>query len=223
VEQNMDRTTVQKALATMPYVTKQNLGVLLDVSPATLDYRARRMQQTGELIPIRSGLYVPAPSWQAAGMTPDGKQRLLEYLSSIVRFPSYISLEYVLERAGLIPESPFAITCVTQKTPRVYATPIGTFVYRQIRRPELSTGYDIVKYRGLTVDIASPAKALFDALYLRPFKTARDTKTYLLETGRFNWDALVPSERRRFAALVRSTNIPKMRHILTLLQKENIL
>jgi predicted transcriptional regulator of viral defense system len=207
----------------MPYVTKQNLDVLLDVSPATLNYRARRMQQTGDLIPLRSGLYVPAPSWQAAGMTPDGKQRLLEYLSGIVRFPSYISLEYVLERAGLIPESPFAITCVTQKTPRIYTTPIGTFVYRQIRRPELSTGYDTVKYRGLIVAIASPAKALFDALYLRPFKTARDMKAYLLETGRFNWDALVPRERRRFAALVRSTNVPKMEHILTLLQKEHIL
>jgi len=222
VEQNMDRSVVQKALATMPYVTKQNLGVLLDVSPATLNYQARRMQQTGELIPIRSGLYVPAPSWQAAGMTPDGRQQLLEYLSGVVRFPSYVSLEYVLERAGLIPESPFAITCVTQKTPRVYTSAIGTFIYRQIRRPELSAGYNIVPYRGLEVAIAPPGKALFDTLYLRPFKTVQDMSTYLLETGRFNWDALVPRERRRFVALVRSTNIPKMKRVLTLLQKEKI-
>lgn len=218
----MDRTMIQKALATMPYVTKQNLGVLLDVSPATLDYRVRRMQTTGDLIPIRAGLYVPAQSWQAAGMTPDGKQRLLEYLSGIVRFPSYISLEYVLERAGLIPESPFAVTCVTQKTPRVYTTPVGTFVYRQIRRPELSTGYDTVKYRGFAVAIASPGKALFDALYLRPFRSLPDTRTYLLETGRFNWNALVPRDRRTFVTLIRSTRIPKMQRILTLLQREKI-
>jgi hypothetical protein len=218
----MDRTMVQKALATMPYVTKQNLGVLLNVSPATLDYQVRRMQMTGDLIAIRAGLYVPAQSWQAAGMTPDGKQRLLEYLSGIVRFPSYVSLEYVLERAGLTPESPFAITCVTQKTPRVYTTPIGTFVYRQIRRPELSAGYDVLRYRGLAVAIASPGKALFDTLYLRPFKTAQDTRTYLLETGRFNWDALAPRDRRRLVALVRSTDIPKMQRILALLQKEKV-
>lgn len=218
----MDRTMIQKALATMPYVTKQNLGVLLDVSPATLDYRVRRMQTTGDLIPIRAGLYVPAQSWQAAGMTPDGKQRLLEYLSGIVRFPSYISLEYVLERAGLIPESPFAVTCVTQKTPRVYTTPVGTFVYRQIRRPELSTGYDTVKYRGFAVAIASPGKALFDALYLRPFRSLPDARTYLLETGRFNWNALVPRDRRTFVTLIRSTRIPKMQRILTLLQREKI-
>lgn len=218
----MDRTMIQKALATMPYVTKQNLGVLLDVSPATLDYRVRRMQTTGDLIPIRAGLYVPAQSWQAAGMTPDGKQRLLEYLSGIVRFPSYISLEYVLERAGLIPESPFAVTCVTQKTPRVYTTPVGTFVYRQIRRPELSTGYDTVKYRGFAVAIASPGKALFDALYLRPFRSLPDARMYLLETGRFNWNALVPRDRRTFVTLIRSTRIPKMQRILTLLQREKI-
>jgi predicted transcriptional regulator of viral defense system len=219
----MDYPVVQKALAQMPYVTKQNLGVLLAVSPAALDYRVRRMQQTGDLIPIRAGFYVPAQSWQAASTTSNGGQQLLEYLSGAVRFPSYISLEYVLERAGLIPESPFAITCVTQKTPRVYTTSIGTFIYRQIRRPGLFVGYDTVAYRGLEIAIASPGKALFDTLYLRPFGTARDMVGFLLETGRFNWDALVPKERRRFAALVRRTGIPKMKRILTLLQNERII
>ena len=114
------------------------------------------------------------------------------------------------------------MTCVTQKTPRVYTTPVGTFVYRQIRRPELSTGYDTVKYRGFAVAIASPGKALFDALYLRPFRSLPDARTYLLETGRFNWNALVPRDRRTFVTLIRSTRIPKMQRILTLLQREKI-
>ena len=219
----MDLDMAQKALAAMPYVTKQNLGVLLDVSSATLDYRVRRMQKEGNLIPLRAGLYVPTPSWQAADATPGGKQRLLEYLSSIVRFPSYISLEYVLERAGLIPESPFAITCVTQKTPRVYVTPIGTFLYRQIRKPGLFAGYDTEAYRGLEIAIASPGKALFDALYLRPFRKPQDMTAYLLEIGRFNWEALAPRDRRKFTALVHKTRIPKMERILAILQKENIL
>lgn len=128
----------------------------------------------------------------------------------------------MLERAGLIPESSFAITCVTQKTPRVYTTPIGTFMYRQIRRPELFAGYDTVRYREFTVAVASPGKALFDALYLRPFKSMLDTRTYLLETGRFYWEALTPRNRRIFVTLVRSTHVPKMQRILTLLQKEKI-
>ncbi len=219
----MDFDMAQKALAAMPYVTKQNLGVLLDVSSATLDYRVRRMQKEGSLIPLRAGLYVPAQSWLAAGATPGGGQRLLEYLSGIVRFPSYVSLEYVLERAGLIPESPFAITCVTQKTPRTYVTAIGTFVYRQIRRPGLFAGYDTMAYRGLDIAIASPGKALFDALYLRPFRTVQDMTAYLLETGRFNWEALASRDRRKFMALIHKTGVPKMKHILTVLQKEKIL
>ncbi|MGB9667162.1 MAG: type IV toxin-antitoxin system AbiEi family antitoxin domain-containing protein [Candidatus Cryosericum sp.] len=219
----MDFGVARRALAAVPYVTKQNLGVLLNASPATLDYRVRRMQKAGDLIPLRAGLYVPAPSWQTADATREGKQRLLEYLSGIVRFPSYVSLAYVLERAGVIPESPFAVTCVTQKTPRTYVTPIGTFVYRQIRRPGLFADYDLVPYQGLQVAIAPPGKALFDTLYLRPFKTAQEMSSYLLETGRFNWDALAPQDRRKFAVLVRKTGIPKMKRILAILQKESIL
>jgi hypothetical protein len=46
---------------------------------------------------------------------------------------------------------------------------------------------------------------------------------YLLETGRFNWEALAPRDRRTFVALVRKTGIPKMKRILTLLQKEKII
>src|SRR5450759_2821130 len=49
LEQNMISTRTLEAIATMPIVTKQNLGVLLGVSPATLDYRVQRMQVTGGL------------------------------------------------------------------------------------------------------------------------------------------------------------------------------
>ncbi|WP_165846254.1 hypothetical protein, partial [Candidatus Cryosericum odellii] len=55
-----------EAIATMPVVTKQNLGVLLGVSPATLDYRVQRMQTTGDLLRLRSGLYAPTAAWRAA-------------------------------------------------------------------------------------------------------------------------------------------------------------
>ncbi|MEN6388399.1 MAG: hypothetical protein ABFD13_05875 [Candidatus Cryosericum sp.] len=61
MEQKTDRLIVQKALAQMPYVTRQNLGVLLDVSAATLNYRVQRMKQTGELIPLRAELSLTDP------------------------------------------------------------------------------------------------------------------------------------------------------------------
>jgi predicted transcriptional regulator of viral defense system len=214
-------TRTLEAIATMPVVTKQNLGVLLGVSPATLDYRVQRMQVTGGLLRLRSGLYAPTAAWQAAQSSPEQTRQYLEYLSGIVRSPSYLSLEYVLEKAGMIPESPFALTCITTKTPRTYATPLGRFVYRSIRS-DLFTGYGLEAYRGLEVRIASPAKALFDMLYLRPFSTPSAMRAYLLETGRLNWDALRSSEKKRLVATIRTSGVPKMKRILSMLTAEGI-
>jgi predicted transcriptional regulator of viral defense system len=210
-----------EAIATMPVVTKQNLGVLLGVSPAMLDYRVQRMQTTGDLLRLRSGLYAPAAAWQAAQSSPEQTRQYLEFLSGIVRAPSYLSLEYVLEKAGMIPESPFALTCITTKTPRMYATPLGRFVYRGIRS-DLFTGFGLEAYRGLEVRIASPAKALFDMLYLQPFSTPSMMRAYLLETGRLNWDALRPSEKKRLVATIHISGVPKMEHILSILTAEGI-
>jgi predicted transcriptional regulator of viral defense system len=214
-------TRTLEAIATMPIVTKQNLGVLLGVPPATLDYRVQRMQVTGGLLRLRSGLYAPTAAWQAAQSSPGQTRQYLEYLSGIVRSPSYLSLEYILEKAGMIPESPFALTCITTKTPRTYATPIGRFVYRSIRS-DLFTGYGLEAYRGLEVRIASPAKALFDMLYLRPFSTSSAMRAYLLETGRLNWDALRPSEKKRLVATIHISGVPKMKRILSILTAEGI-
>jgi hypothetical protein len=222
LEQNTMDVRTQEAIAALPVITKQNLGVLLGVPPATLDYRVRRMQATRELLTLRSGLYAPAAAWQSAQASPDQAKRYLEYLSGIVRSPSYVSLEYVLERASLIPESPFAVTCVTTKTPRTYETPVGRFLYRSIRT-DLFTGYATFTYRGLETRIASPAKALFDILYLRPFTTTAVMRAYLLETGRFNWDALRPTEKKKFVVLVQASGIPKMKRILSILTEEAIL
>jgi hypothetical protein len=152
----------------MPAVTKQNLGVLLGISPAALDYRVRRMQATGELLILRSGLYALASPWRAVQASAAQARRHLDYLSGIVRSPSYASLEYVLEEAGMIPDSPLALTCITPKTSRTYETPLGRFPYRSIRGNPF-TGYAALAYHDLEIRIASPAKALFDMLYLRPF------------------------------------------------------
>jgi hypothetical protein len=160
-------------------------------------------------------------AWQAAQSSPEQTRRYLEYLSGIVRSPSHLSLEYVLEKAGMIPESPFALTCITTKTPRPYATPLGRFVYRSIRS-NLFTGYGLGAYRGLEVRIASPAKALFDMLHLRPFNTPSTMRAYLLETGRFNWDALRASEKKNLVVTIRSSGVPKNRRVLSILTTEGI-
>jgi predicted transcriptional regulator of viral defense system len=222
LEQNMTPFELNEALAGMPYVTKQNLGVLLGVTAATLDYRVRRLQATGALIPLRSGLYANGSMWQQVQAQLGQSALYAESMAGVLRTPSYVSLEYVLANAGIIPESPFAITCVTIKTPRTYRTRVATFIYRSMK-PELFNGYKTVAYRGVEIRKATVAKALFDTIYLRPFRTANDMRTYLLEGGRFNWDAVSAGERGRFATTVRRAGSPKMTRAMSILAKEGIL
>jgi hypothetical protein len=47
-------------------------------------------------------------------------------------------------------------------------------------------------------------------------------RAYLLETGRLNWDALRSSEKKRLVATIRTSGVPKMKHILSMLTAEGI-
>ena len=59
-------------------------------------------------------------------------------------------------------------------------------------------------------------------LYLRPFSTPSAMRAYLLETGRLNWDALRSSEKKRLVATIRTSGVPKMKRILSMLTAEGI-
>lgn len=77
-------------------------------------------------------------------------------------FPSYISLELMLSRAGIIPENVTMFTSVTSKKTQRYTTPFGTFDYRHLP-PHLFFG---IEKRVDGAWVAAKEKALLDYLYL---------------------------------------------------------
>lgn len=80
--------------------------------------------------------------------------------------PSYLSCEHVMARAGLIPESVVQFTCVTSLKTASFKNDFGEFFYRSVK-PELMFGYRVETVGGgLPVNVATPAKALCDFLYL---------------------------------------------------------
>ena len=80
--------------------------------------------------------------------------------------PSYLSCEYVMARAGLIPESVVQFTSVTSLKTASFKNDFGEFSYRSVK-PELMFGYGVEHVGdGLPVHVATPAKALCDFLYL---------------------------------------------------------
>jgi len=91
------------------------------------------------------------------------------FVANRIYRPSYISLHTALSFYGLIPESVVQTTSVTSLKTSGFQNKFGTFSYQKIK-PELMFGYDHLSFfKGRTLMMAKPEKALLDLLYLYPF------------------------------------------------------
>lgn len=218
----MDTLKLNSILKQAPYLTKQNLALALDKEGENLNYWIKKLSYEKRLINLKKGLYVSSYYLDLISQETKNREVYFEYLANVLRFPSYVSLEYVLTQSGLLPESTFAITSITVKTPRVYNSEVGTFIYRNIKS-ELFPGYSFKDFDGKKVRIASLAKALFDFLYLKKFTPFVKAEVYLLREGRINWEVLSTEDKKKFITLVDLSGSRKMRLIVTLLKKGKIL
>jgi len=218
----MDILKLNNILKQAPYLTKQNLALALNKEGENLNYWIKKLTKEKLLIGLKKGFYTSSYYLDLISQEPKNREIYFEYLANVLRFPSYVSLEYVLSTSGLLPETAFAITSITLKTSRVYKSEIGTFIYRNIKG-SLFFHYCIKDFNGKKVRIAGPAKALFDFLYLKKFILPAKLKEYLLSEGRINWEALSTEDKTEFIKLVELSGSGKMRLIVTLLKKEKIL
>jgi len=156
---------VEQKLKTLPYVTKQNLGLLLGKKKDATDYWVKKLVKEGVLIKLKSGFYAPRYYVDLISQNPEDKTMYLEYLANVLRNPSYVSLEYILSKKNVTAEAAFALTSVTTKSTRTYKTELGTFIYRKIS-PKLFGGYVNVLWRDKQVREATVKKALAELRYL---------------------------------------------------------
>jgi hypothetical protein len=106
-----------------------------------------------------------------------------------------------LSKNSIIPEGVFAVTSITTKSPRTYTSDVAIFTFKNIKK-ELFFGFETKLFQGKQVKVATPPKALFDFLYLKP--------TSLLENGRINWDALNQKQKGEFKRIVKKSKSKKM-------------
>jgi predicted transcriptional regulator of viral defense system len=126
--------------------------------PSSLQVHIGRWEKAGKLIKVKRGVYLLA--------TPYRRIELWEpYLASMLKRPSYLSLEKALEFHQCIPEAVPRYTSVTPKRQATFSSPAGIFSYRHID-PSLFWGYEGYTVRNQTALIASPEKALLDLVYL---------------------------------------------------------
>jgi predicted transcriptional regulator of viral defense system len=121
--------------------------------------RIRRLTKTGTLVRIVPGIYATAPELRKRPLS-------LEILANMMYGPSYVSFEYVLSRAGLIPEGVRGVSSATPRKNRDLDSPLGRFSYRSLPLSVYSFGWQREAYAdGSGFLIARPEKALLDSLY----------------------------------------------------------
>jgi hypothetical protein len=127
----------------------------------------------GVILRVKKGLYV---------FGDDSR----ELLANLVYGPSFVSLDYALAFHGLIPERVEAITSVTPKRGRGFATPVGVFVYRQVPEDYYPLGMDRVERGDVAFLIATAERALADKVREdrgHPLRSSGDAAAFLEELG----------------------------------------
>ncbi len=158
--------------------------------PGALLVHLGRWEKSGKLIKVKRGFYLLAPPYRRIELWEP-------YLASLLKRPSYLSLEKALEFHGCIPEAVPVYTSVTTKRPGTYSSRAGTFSYRHID-PELFWGYQGFTVRAQTALIASPEKALLDLIYLYRRKVSPGfiRELRLQNIGQFDHDLLLEYAQR---------------------------
>lgn len=146
--------------------------------------RVTALLRRGDIIRVKKGLYVFGDSLR---QRPYSR----ELLANLIYGPSLVSLDSALSFHGLIPERVEAMTSVTTKRPKAFATPIGSFIYRQAPSGYFHLGMDRVEEGDVAFLIAVPERALADKVRDdrgHRLRTQADVERYLFEDLRINRD-----------------------------------
>lgn len=135
-------------------------------NPSGIKVQITRWLKSGKLVQLKRGVYLLAEPYM-------GIDILASHVASVLKKPSYISLEKALEFHGLIPEAVKVYTCVTTKRAARFVNSVGDFDYRHIQR-SLFWGYESINNKKQTAFMATAEKALLDLFYLRHINVTLD-------------------------------------------------
>jgi len=202
----------QNELEKLPYFNKKTASVLIGKKNWNLDKKITQLKSKDYLINLKRGLYVTG----AYLNSQTNRGIYCQYIANILRYPSYLSTEYILSENNLIPEAVYVWTSVTSKSSRKYENSLGMFIYKNIKE-SLFTGFKKEKIGEFKIATASLAKALFDYLYLKR-NLGADLEFELKEGLRINWLSFSNSDLRELEKYVEFSQSGKMKKILKIIK-----
>jgi hypothetical protein len=178
-----------------------------------------------KLIKLKNGLYIETRAYLRE---PD-KIRLTEYLASRIYSPSYISVEYVLIKCGMLMGNHHtatpAITSVTSKSTRNFMNYTGKFVYQNIasewRERCSNIGIEETSFLEYSYRMATKARALFDYLYLYKglhHRNHKQRKNQLLHDLGIAWGNFSEKDLEEFGRCVWRSGSKKMMDVLAIIR-----
>ncbi|EKD55937.1 MAG: hypothetical protein ACD_58C00335G0005 [uncultured bacterium] len=208
-------TNLFKQFEDIPYFSKADLRLVYNYSENALNEQIKRALKNQIIIQLKKGLYTTTLYW----LKEPNKDSFLEFIASRLRYPSYLSLEYILSKNNLLTEATYPITSITIKSGRSYQNSMASFNYSSIKEG-LFTGFIEKKYLKNNYYAATPAKALFDWLYLKN-NMSQNLKKEIIEELRINWNNFSKSDFKEFKKYVNLSKNFKVAKIAKIL-KENI-
>ena len=125
-----------------------------------------RWQKKEYIVKLRNGLYTFPEYVNQNGFNLYAANRIYQ--------PSYISLHYVLNFYGIIPEVINSVTSMSTLKSKQFNNSIGKFSFQTVQ-PKMFFGYEIKRTNSFDFQMACPEKALIDIFYLYPmYNTAKE-------------------------------------------------
>ena len=213
------KETIFEQFSHVPYFTINGYRQLANQTNAHA-YRARielkRAVERGIIVRLKRGVYTT----RAFYLDHRNDPAFTSAISAVILPESYVSLESILQRAGILTEATLITTAITNDSSRVIENTIGTFSFQHLKR-DLYHGYEIYSYFGIQYAEASPPKALFDFLYLKPIANAIRLEGYdFVEDLRLNLLDFPKNNQDEFHLLCAQSEVVKMKKISDFLSRE---
>ena len=189
-----------KKVQGLPLIETKVLRLLFDNK--NIELQLNRWVKQRKIIQLKRGYYILEENYRKLDVFEP-------YIASVLKSPSYISLEKALEMHHLIPDVVFTVTSVTTKQrPAEFISKIGRFKYSSIKK-EYVWGYHTIKLENQKGYLADPEKALIDLFY---FEQKKISTEYIQSLRLQNIELLNFDKLKKYAVRL---NIPFIRNAVT--------
>ncbi len=202
---------IEEAVDSLPYFAIDDLTPI-EKNKDYLKILLHRSIKRGDIIALKRGMYT-SHSFLGKVEKKNIIKEYYEFIANIVYKPSYLSLEYVLEKHGILTETVKSFTLVAKKKTFKLTNALGVFKYYHIKE-KLFNGFKITKKENFLIAEASLAKALFDFLYFR--KNILSTEEQIAEL-RLNMNNFSQSDFKELGKYIKLEGSQRMETIFTYL------